>query len=75
MVTHASTFDEKIFTRLRALCDGYLSLRVEYVGEKLMNTLEVRKILNAERSTGNIVFFEVEPGMGIRVSPFSRARV
>jgi len=75
VVAHSATFDERMAVRLRALCDGYLSLRVENVGEKLMNTLEVRKILNAERATGNVIFFEVEPGMGIRVNPFSRARV
>ena len=75
VVAHSSTFDERMSVRLRSLCDGYLSLHVENVGEKLMNSLEVRKILNAERATGNVVFFEVEPGMGIRVNPYSRAKV
>ena len=75
VVAHSATFDERMSVRLRALCDGYLALRVENVGEKLMNSLEVRKILNAERATGNVIFFEVEPGMGIRVNPFSRAKV
>ena len=75
VVAHSSAFEEKIAVRIRAMCDGNLSLRVENIGDKLMNALEVRKILNAERSTGNVVFFEVEPGMGIRPNPFSRARV
>jgi flagellar protein FlaH len=75
VVAHSSAFDEKMSVRIRAMCDGNLNLRVENIGDKLMNALEVRKILNAERSTGNVVFFEVEPGMGIRPNPFSRAKV
>ena len=75
VVAHGSAFDEKMSVRIRAMCDGNLNLRVENIGDKLMNALEVRKILNAERSTGNVVFFEVEPGMGIRPNPFSRAKV
>ena len=75
VVAHSSVFDEKMSVRIRAMCDGNLNLRVENIGDKLMNALEVRKILNAERSTGNVVFFEVEPGMGIRPNPFSRAKV
>ena len=75
VVAHSSAFDEKMAVRIRAMCDGNLNLRVENIGDKLMNALEVRKILNAERSTGNVVFFEVEPGMGIRPNPFSRAKV
>ena len=75
VVAHSSAFDEKMSVRIRAMCDGNLNLRVENIGDKLMDALEVRKILNAERSTGNVVFFEVEPGMGIRPNPFSGAKV
>ena len=40
-----------------------------------MKSLEVHKVLNAEASTDNVIYFDVEPNMGIRITPFSRAKV
>ena len=71
---HTGAFDENVLTRVRSVCDAYLRLKVESSGSKLVKTLEVAKIRGAELSTGNISGFEVEPGMGIRVIPISRAR-
>ena len=62
LVAHSSTFDERMPVRLRSMCDGYLGLHVQSTGAKLLNMLEVRKVLNAERPTGNVVY-----------NPFSRA--
>jgi flagellar protein FlaH len=42
------------------------------VGQKLVKTLEVTKVRGAEKTTGNIVSFEVEPGWGMRVIPINK---
>ena len=36
--------------------------------------LEVSKVRNAERTTGNIISFEVEPKMGMRIIPITKAK-
>jgi flagellar protein FlaH len=36
--------------------------------------MEVAKIRGAEMTTGNITGFDVEPGLGIRIVPITRAR-
>jgi len=74
LVAHSCAFEEKLLIRLGALCDTHLRLSVEKVGAKLVKSLEVCKIRNAQVITGNIVNFDVVPGLGIRVSPISKVR-
>ncbi len=74
LVAHTSAFDENTLIRVRSLCDAHLSLRLEQVGEQLVKVLEVAKVRNAERTTGNIVSFDVEPGLGIHIIPVSKAK-
>ena len=68
LVAHSQAFDEKIHIRLRSICDVYLSLRVETIGENLAKLLEVHKIHGAELTTGNVINFEVLPGYGIQLT-------
>ena len=69
------SFDERIMVRLRALCDVHFRLSVEKFGQKLLKTLEVCKVHNAELDTGKIVNFDVKPGFGIQISPMNRATI
>jgi flagellar protein FlaH len=71
---HAYAFDESMFIRIRSICDAHLRLRIEEVGDQLVKVLEVAKVRGAEKSTGNIVSFEVEPGMGMRIVPITKAK-
>ncbi len=71
---HTGAFEESVLTRVRSVCDAYLRLQVERSGSALVKTLEVAKIRGADLNTGNISGFEVEPGLGIRIIPISRAR-
>jgi len=75
LVTHTSSFDERVLVRLRALCDVHFRLSVEKFGQKLLKTLEVCKVHNAELDTGKIVNFDVKPGFGIQISPMNRATI
>lgn len=71
---HSDAFDPGILTRIRSVCDAHLRLKVERAGNHLQKTIEVAKIRGADVATGNISGFEVDPGLGIRIVPISKAR-
>jgi len=73
-IAHTYAFDEDILIRIRSVCDAHFRLRIEEVGDKLVKVLEVAKVRGADKNTGNILSFEVEPGLGMRVMPISRAK-
>ncbi len=73
-VAHTYAFDSQLLIRIGSACDGHLRLRIEEVGEKLVKVLEVSKIRGADKNTGNIVSFDIEPGIGLRVMPIGRAK-
>jgi flagellar protein FlaH len=72
MIVHSHGLNGEILIRIRSLCDAHLQLRTEEVARKLVKTLEVTKVRGADKSTGNIVSFEVEPGWGMRVIPVNK---
>ena len=71
---HSYVFGEPMFIRLRSICDAHMRLRVEEVGDQLVKALEVAKIRGAEKSTGNVISFNVEPGLGMRIVPITKAK-
>ena len=71
---HTDAFDPSILTRVRSVCDAHLRLEVGKVGGQLQKTIEVAKIRGADAPTGNISGFDVEPGLGIKIVPISKAR-
>jgi len=73
-VAHTYAFDEQLLIRIGSVCDAHLRLRIEEVGEKMVKVLEVAKIRGADKNTGNIISFDVEPGMGLKVLPMGRAK-
>jgi len=72
VVIHSHGLNGEILIRIRSLCDAHLRLRTEEVGKKLVKTLEVTKVKGADKTTGNIVSFEVEPGWGMRIIPINK---
>jgi flagellar protein FlaH len=75
MVTlHDYVFNEEMLTRVRSICDAHLSLRMEEVGDRLVKTMKVAKIRGAQRTTGDIIAFEIEPKFGFRIIPLSKAK-
>jgi len=75
LTAHTFAFGEELLTRVRSICDGHLSLKKEEVGDKLVKTMEVAKIRGAQKKTGNIIAFDVEPQFGVRIIPVSRAKL
>jgi flagellar protein FlaH len=73
-VAHSYAFDENAMVRLGSLCDAHLRLRIETMGSKMIKILEVAKVRGAELNTGNVISFDVEPNLGIRVIPYSKAK-
>lgn len=73
-VCHSYAFDDKLLIRIRSLCDAHLVLRMEQTGERLIKVMEVAKVRNADQITGNIISFDVEPGMGMKIIPISKAK-
>lgn len=71
---HTYAFDESLMGRVGAMCDAHIRLKNETMGNRLMKVMEVAKVRGADMRTGNILSFDVEPGLGIRVIPFSKAK-
>jgi len=74
LTIHSYASAEQLLTRLRSMCDAHLRLRVEEVGTQLVKVLEVAKVRGAAKSTGNIVAFDVEPHLGMRIIPVTKAK-
>jgi flagellar protein FlaH len=75
MVTmHSYASNEQLLTRLRSICDAHLRLRVEEVGSQLVKVLEVAKVRGATKTTGNVISFDVEPNLGMRIIPITKAK-
>ncbi len=73
-VVHSYAFSEATLARISSMCDAHLRLCLDTVGTQLVKTMEVAKVRGAARTTGNIITFDVEPGWGMRIIPFSRAK-
>jgi archaeal flagellar protein FlaH len=73
-IAHTYAFDEQLLIRLRSACDAHFRLRIEEVGDKLVKIMEVSKVRGAVKNTGNILSFDVDPGIGMRVMPYGRAK-
>lgn len=74
-IVNSYAFSEADLARVRSMCDAHLSLRNEEIGDRLIKVLEVAKIRGAEMSTGNIISFDVEPMMGMKIIPVSKVSV
>ncbi len=74
-VAHTYAFNQDILIRIRSVCDAHFVLLIEKVGDRLVKTLEVSKIRGAFLTTGNILSFDVEPEVGMKIMPMSKAKV
>jgi flagellar protein FlaH len=75
VVAHSYAFEEDILSRTRSLCDARFRMRLEQVGDSMIKLMEVLKVRGAERPTGDVVSFNIEPRLGMRIIPLAKARV
>lgn len=73
-IIHSHAVDQDLLIRIQSLCDAHLRMRTENAGSKLIKIMEVAKIRGASKNTGNIISFEIEPGIGMRIIPISKAQ-
>lgn len=71
---HSDVFDKSSMAQVRAVCDAHLRLEVTKSRGQLLKKLEVSKIRGAELPTGNILEFQIHPGLGIKIVSRSQAR-
>jgi len=74
LTMHSYAFSETMFIRIRSIADAYMRLRVREIGDQLLKEMEVVKVRGADQSTGNVIAFDVEPGLGMRIIPMTRAK-
>jgi flagellar protein FlaH len=72
---HTYAFDEDTLARIRSIADGHIKLRIEQVGDKNVNMMEVAKIRGAKKISGNVVSFEVHAGAGLKVVPYASVQI
>jgi flagellar protein FlaH len=75
LVAHSYAFEEDMLARTRSLCDARFRLKLEQVGDGMVKLMEVLKVRGAERPTGDVVSFDIEPKLGMRIIPLAKARV
>lgn len=72
---HPYAFSNDLLVRIRSICDGHILLSIKTLPNKeVVRSLEVAKLKGAKKSTGNIVFFNVDPAFGIKVIPISQVK-
>ena len=75
MVTlHSYAMTESLRLRANSIVDAHLRLRIEDLGKQLVRTLEVMKIRGAVKTADNSISFSVEPGLGLKSIPISKAK-
>jgi len=75
LVAHSYAFEEDMLSRTRSLCDARFRLKLEQVGDRMVKLMEVLKVRGADRPTGDVVSFDIEPHVGMRIIPLAKARV
>lgn len=72
---HPFAFDSHLLIRIRSICDGHVLFKVKTLpSNEMARSLEISKLRGALKANGNQSVFKVEPGIGIRVLPFTQVK-
>ena len=74
VVARTSAFNQSLLARLHELCNTHISMFMETVRNKMVTTLEVTKVRNAEPRSDNTLSFQVEVDLGVNIIPVSRVK-
>ena len=74
LTLHSYATTDQMMTRLSSICDAHLRLKVEDLGTQLVKVIEVSKVRGANKTTGNVVSFDVEPNFGMKIIPITKAK-
>ncbi len=82
LVANPHVFMKGVLSRAYSICDFYLKLSSEYqkldpekAAQRTVRMLDVQKRNSMERPNRECIRFEIEAGAGIRIIPFTVARV
>ena len=74
LVTHSVAFNADLMSRTSSMCETHLNLRTGKVRDRVVRVVKVVKLDDVTIERDNEVSFEVEPGKGISIMPFSSAK-
>jgi len=71
---HGYSFSEALLSRIRSICDAYMELRIEHVGDQWIKTMEIQKLRGARKEIGNMLSFDVKSEYGLKIIPVSKVK-
>ncbi len=74
LTLHERVLREDLATRARALCDGYIRLKVASIGGKTVKVMEIVKLKGAPATFEQTITFDVDPAFGIKLVPIALAK-
>jgi len=72
LVVHSYACEDNIFSHIESMCDAHFRLHIDEEGDKLQKKLEMTKVRGSKRVKDNVVSFEVESGLGMKVLTWSK---
>ncbi|GEM_PF-167420 len=72
---HDYALDQDLMIRIRSICDTHIVLSIKEVSGKIMRLLKILKAKGVEKTADSVIGFEIDPAFGLKVLPFSQARI
>ena len=71
---HTDSISKNIFTKICALCDCHIKLRIENFGDEFIRVMDVIKFRGSNEPSGLTLSFKVDRAFGLQVLPIEVAR-
>ncbi len=71
---HPYALTQDVLVRIRSMCDGHFNLSIKEARNKLARSLEVSKLRGAKMKSIGLLTFDVEPELGIKITPLTSAK-
>ena len=74
IVANSYAFDDNLAARVGDISETHLKMSTGKMRSKVLRMVEIVKANSVKLDTDNVLSFEVEPGTGIKIIPYSRAK-
>jgi len=74
LTLHAGNIDENLFTKMCALCDCHIKLRIETFAGDFIRVMDITKFRGSNEPSGLTLSFKVTQAFGLQVLPIEVAR-
>lgn len=74
LTLHPKSLREDLAVRLRAVCDGYILLRNEAFGGRLVKIMSLVKMRGLPPGADTSITFDIDPAFGIKIIPIKVAK-